>query len=78
MAEEVNYKKNFCEKYFEEGAWDLDVLNEVDVLLKDDRDNKLLYIEAKYQITTLAEHRQALTQVILTNKNKRQYFPTWL
>lgn len=70
MAEEVNYKKNFCEKYFEEGTWELDVLNEVDVLLKDQSGNKLLYIEAKYQITTLAEHRQALAQVILTNKKQ--------
>ncbi len=70
MSEEVNFKKNFCEKYFEEGTWDLDVLNEVDILLKDQNGNKLLYIEAKYQISTLAEHRQALAQVILTNKKQ--------
>lgn len=26
QSEEVNYKKNFCEKYFDKGTWDLDVL----------------------------------------------------
>ena len=32
-SEEVNYKKDFCEKYFDKGTWSLDVLNQVDVLL---------------------------------------------
>lgn len=41
-SEEVNYKKNFCEKYFDKGTWDLDVLNQVDVLLKDKKENILL------------------------------------
>ena len=41
-SEEVNYKKNFCEKYFDKGTWDLDVLNQVDVLLKDRKENILL------------------------------------
>ena len=49
-SEEVNYKKNFCEKYFDKGTWDLDVLNQVDVLLKDKKENILLYIESKYTI----------------------------
>ncbi len=70
MSEEVNYKKNFCQKYFDKGTWDLDVLNEVDVLLKDKKGNTLLYIEAKYQITNEAEHRRALAQTILTNKKQ--------
>ena len=70
MSEEVNYKKNFCEKYFDRGTWDLDVLHEVDVLLKDRKGNILLYVEAKYQITNEAEHRRALAQTILTNKKQ--------
>ena len=70
MSEEVNYKKNFCQKYFDKGTWDLDVLNEVDVLLKNKKGNTLLYIEAKYQITNEAEHRRALAQTILTNKKQ--------
>lgn len=39
QSEEVNYKKNFCEKHFDKGTWDLDVLNQVDVLLKDKKDS---------------------------------------
>ena len=74
MAErstEVNYKKNFCEKYFDKGVWDLDVLNHVDVLLKDKKENYLLYIESKYIISTESLHSQALAQVILTNKKQK-------
>lgn len=69
-SEEVNYKKNFCEKYFDKGTWDLDVLNQVDVLLKDKKNNYLLYIESKYYILNETSHRQALAQVILTNKKQ--------
>ena len=68
---EVNYKKNFCEKYFDKGCWDLDVLNQVDVLLKDKKENILLYIESKYVISNETLHRQALAQVILTNKKQK-------
>ena len=66
-SEEVNYKKNFCEKYFDKGTWDLDVLNEVDVLLKDKKGAYLLYIESKYRITNTSQLRRAIAQVILTN-----------
>lgn len=69
-SEEVNYKKNFCEKYFDSGCWDLDVLNKVDVLLKDKKGNFLLYIETKFIITNDAEYRSALAQVIITNKKQ--------
>lgn len=68
--EEVNWKKNFCERYFDSGTWDLDVLNQVDVLLKDRRGNTLLYIESKYQILNPTEHRRALAQVVLTNRKQ--------
>lgn len=70
-SEEVNYKKNFCEKYFDKGVWDLDVLKEVDVLLKDKKGNTLLYIESKFLIVNETQHRQALAQVILTNKKQK-------
>lgn len=67
---EVNYKKNFCEKYFDKGTWDLDVLNEVDIHLMDKKGQTLLYIESKYVITSETSHRQALAQAILTNKKQ--------
>ena len=70
-SEEVNYKKNFCEKYFDKGTWDLDVLNQVDVLLKDKRENILLYIESKYKISNESSRRQGLAQTILTNKKQK-------
>ncbi len=69
-SEEVNWKKNFCERYFDNGTWDLDVLNQVDVLLKDRHNHTLLYIESKYQIVNPTEHRKALAQVVLTNRKQ--------
>ncbi len=69
-SEEVNYKKKFCEKYFDKGTWDLDVLNQVDVLLKDKKQNYLLYIETKFIISNETSLRQARAQVILTNKKQ--------
>lgn len=71
-SEEVNYKKNFCEKYFDSGCWDFDVLNKVDVLLKDKKGNYLLYIETKFIIKNEAEYRSALAQVIITNKKQNR------
>lgn len=69
-SEEVNYKKDFCEKYFDKGTWSLDVLNQVDVLLKDRKGRYLLYIESKYRITNDAQRKRAIAQVILTNKKQ--------
>lgn len=69
-SEEVNYKKNFCEKYFDKGTWNLDVLNQVDVLLLDRKGRSLLYIESKYKITNEIQRRRAIAQVILTNKKQ--------
>lgn len=70
-SEEVNYKKNFCEKYFDKGSWDLDVLNQVDILLKGKKGRILLYIESKYRITNDSQRRRAIAQVILTNKKQK-------
>ncbi len=69
-SEEVNYKKNFCLKYFGKDGWDLDVLKEVDVLLKDKKGNHILYIESKYIIANETDRRQAFAQTILTNKKQ--------
>lgn len=69
-SEEVNFKKNFCEWYFDKGTWSLDVLNQVDVLLTDRKGKALLYIESKYKITNEAQRRRAIAQVILTNKKQ--------
>lgn len=69
-SEEVNYKKNFCEKYFDKGTWSLDVLNQVDVLLVDRKGKFLLYIESKYRISNEVQRRRAIAQVILTNKKQ--------
>ena len=69
-SEEVNFKKDFCEKYFDKGTWSLDVLFQVDVLLQDRKGRYLLYIESKYKITNEAQRRRAIAQVILTNKKQ--------
>ena len=69
-SEEVNFKKDFCEKYFDKGTWSLDVLFQVDVLLQDKKGRYLLYIESKYKITNEAQRRRAIAQVILTNKKQ--------
>lgn len=64
---EVDYKKDFCLRYFDEGCWQLDVLNKVDVLLTDRKGQSVLYIESKASITNETDHRKAIAQVILTN-----------
>ena len=69
-SEEVNFKKNFCEKYFDKGTWNLDVLKQVDVLLQDRKGRYLLYIESKHHIRNRAQRREAIAQVILTNKKQ--------
>lgn len=69
-SEEVNYKKNFCQRYFDKDTWDLDVLREVDVLLKNKKGESLLYIEAKFLISNETDYRRALAQTILTNKKQ--------
>lgn len=69
-AGEVNYKKDFCLKYFDEGTWSLDVLEKVDVLLTDRQGRYMLYIESKNFITGVEARREAIAQVILTNKKQ--------
>ena len=69
-SEEVNYKKDFCEKYFDKGTWCLDVLNQVDVLLQDRKGRYLLYIESKHKVTNEAQRKKAIAQAVLTNKKQ--------
>lgn len=69
---EVDFKKNFCIRYFDRKSWSLDVLNQVDVLLQDKKGNYILYIESKASITGEAQHREAIAQVILTNKKQEE------
>lgn len=66
-SEEMNYKKNFCLKYFDKDTWDFDVLKEVDIHLKKRNGKSLLYIEAKHKIFSDTKRRRTIAQVILTN-----------
>lgn len=67
---ETNWRKGFCERYFDKGAWELEVLHEVDVLLNDRHGRALLYIETKEKIANESDHRKALAQTILTNRKQ--------
>ena len=69
-SQEVNYKKGFCQQYFDRDTWELDVLNQVDVLLHNRKGQKLLYIESKHHINNMNERQKALAQLILTNKKQ--------
>ena len=73
-SEEVNFKKNFCERYFNRQTWSLDVLNQVDVLLCNRRGEPLLYIETKFRRTNEVQRRAAIAQAVLTNKKQEQVF----
>lgn len=70
--QEVNYKVKFCEKYFNIKLCEFDVLKQVDILLKDKKDNILLYIESKDSIFNDTDLHKALAQTILTNHKQLQ------
>ena len=72
MANEVNYKVEFAQKYFNIKLCNFDVLRQVDLLIKDKKGNILLYIESKDIISSDTEHQKAIAQVILTNKKQEQ------
>ena len=67
---EVNYKVEFANKYFGKATCQFDVLKEVDILLKDKKDNYILYIESKYIVVNENDRKKALAQTILTNKKQ--------
>ncbi len=67
---EVNYKVEFANKYFGKATCQFDVLKEVDILLKDKKDNYILYIESKYIVANENDRKKALAQTILTNKKQ--------
>ena len=68
---EVNYKVKFSEKYFNIKLCEFDVLNQVDLLLKDKKDNIILYIESKDKIINENDLKKALAQTILTNHKQK-------
>ena len=67
---EVNYKVQFAEKYLSKGFCEFDVLKQVDILVKDKKDDYILYIESKYTIENENDLKKALAQTILTNKKQ--------
>ena len=67
---EVNYKVQFAKQYLSKYSCEFDVLREVDILLKDKKDNYILYIESKYTIENDNDLKKALAQTILTNKKQ--------
>jgi len=44
---EVDYKVKFAKQYLKNGFCEFDVLNQVDILLKNKKENYILYIESK-------------------------------
>ncbi len=68
---EVNYKVEFAKKYFDKTKCEFDVLNQVDIVLKDKKNETLLYIESKYLIANETDVKKALAQTILTNKKQK-------
>ena len=68
---EVNYKVKFSEKYFNIKLCEFDVLNQVDLLLKDKKENIILYIESKDKIINENDLKKALAQTILTNHKQK-------
>jgi hypothetical protein len=67
---EVNYKVWFAKQYLSKYSCEFDVLKEVDILLKDKKDNYILYIESKYKVENDNDLKKALAQTILTNKKQ--------
>ncbi len=68
---EVNYKVEFAGKYFSKGCCEFDVLNQVDIVLKDKKQQTILYVESKYLIANQIDIKRALAQTILTNKKQK-------
>lgn len=71
MAEEVNYKVKFMDKYYRSKNCDFDI-DKVDIVVKNTKGKTLLYIESKNYIYNEQEKRKALAQIILTDKQQKQ------
>lgn len=70
MAQEIDYKVKFADKYFKSSKnCDFD-LNYVDLILKDSKNKTILYIESKETLINPNSLRQARAQIILTNKKQ--------
>lgn len=70
MAEEINFKVKFAQKYFDKGRFCNYDINFVDIVLKNKKDEVVLYIESKDKITQKQNLERARAQVILTNKKQ--------
>lgn len=68
---EIDFKVHFAERYFDKNCCQYDI-NFVDLLLYNDNGQVILYIESKDHLTPNTEPwRQALAQIILTNKRQK-------
>ena len=64
---EVNYKVEFAKKYFDDRYCQFDVLNQVDIVLFNKKQEAVLYVESKFLIANQIDIKRALAQTILTN-----------
>ena len=65
-SQEMDFKRYFCEKYFQKNTYQFDI-NYVDVVLQ--KNNKpIMYIEFKHILTNEKDIESALAQIVLTNK----------
>ena len=65
-SQEMEYKRYFCEKYFQKNSYQFDI-NYVDAVLK--KNNKpIMYIEFKHVLNNENDVKSALAQIVLTNK----------
>lgn len=65
-SQEMDFKRYFCEKYFQKNTYQFDI-NYVDVVLQ--KNNKpIMYIEFKHILTNEKDVESALAQIVLTNK----------
>ena len=68
---EVNYKVEFAKKYFDDRYCQFDVLNQVDIVLFNKKQEAVLYVESKFLIANQIDIKRALAQTILTNKKQK-------
>jgi len=71
MSGEVNYKKDFIDRYYNIKKCKFDI-NYADVILLDNKGSEILYIESKPNIPNEQAKRKALAQAVLTNKKQNK------
>lgn len=68
---QINYKVEFAKKYFDDRYCQFDVLNQVDIVLFNKKQEAVLYVESKFLIANQIDIKRALAQTILTNKKQK-------